>query len=103
MKIIEARRQHIALLDDILKKAKGDDRDLHFTLGAPARHLMKHFIHQVERKLSDVAALQCDGCGVFVLESDLVTVSTRFAEEQNPAESLICPDCILCPPDEPDR
>ncbi len=103
MKIIDARREHITLLNEILKKAKRDDRDLRAWLGDPARHLMKHFIHSVERKLNDVAALQCDGCGVFVLESDLVTVSTRFAEDQNPAESLICPDCILCPPDEADR
>lgn len=100
---IEAQRQHIRLIGRMLVTAKQNDRDLRRTLGDGAKVLMQIWIATLERKLSNLSALRCGCCEDFVPESDLVTMSEQPAPDENPIDTLVCPDCIACPPDEVDR
>ncbi len=106
---IKARRLHISMISTLLKKAKQDDRDLRKSLGDGARGLMKHWIRQLDDRLSDLGALQCEDCGIWIHESTGETVefneneAAQCAEDQVMRSVFLCQDCIDCPWDEQDQ
>lgn len=103
-RVIERRRSHIKMVGTMLKNARIDDRGLCRILGKGASNLMRHWIRQLEDRLSDLDALQCKCCEVWIPVDELIAIEiTADRPDENPTDELICQDCKDCPPDEPDR